>query len=90
VLEKFHNGQFGTGYYFSIQTHDEKYSDDVKEIICTSQRKKEKAQPVWGKFSRLIANCIIYYNARILSNILIYREANKQDSDLLKQISPVG
>jgi hypothetical protein len=43
VLEKFHNGQLGTGYYFSIQTHDEKYLDDVKEIICTSQRKTEKA-----------------------------------------------
>ncbi|OTW63038.1 hypothetical protein BK703_01175, partial [Bacillus thuringiensis serovar silo] len=40
--------------------------------------------------SRLIANCIIYYNASILSNMLTYREANGQSSDMLKQISPVA
>ena len=43
-----------------------------------------------GECSRLLANCIIYYNANILSNMLAYREANGKDSDVLKHISPVA
>ncbi|MEX5523157.1 Tn3 family transposase [Bacillus cereus] len=52
--------------------------------------KTEQDQQIWGECSRLIANCIIYYNASILSNMLTYREANGQSSDMLKQISPVA
>ena len=40
-----------------------------------------------GECSRLIANCIIYYIASILSNMLVYKETNGQDSDVLKHIS---
>lgn len=52
--------------------------------------KNENDQHIWGECSRLLANCIIYYNASILSNMLAYRERNGQDSDMLKQISPVA
>jgi len=52
--------------------------------------KTEQDQNIWGECSRLLANCIIYYNASILSNMLDYREANGKDSDVLKHISPVA
>ncbi|GGK08838.1 hypothetical protein GCM10007063_34110 [Lentibacillus kapialis] len=52
--------------------------------------KTEQEQQIWSECSRLIANCIIYYNASILSNMLTYRENQGQDSDVLKQISPVA
>jgi TnpA family transposase len=52
--------------------------------------KTEQDQNIWGECSRLLANCIIYYNASILSNMLAYREANGIDSDALKHISPVA
>lgn len=50
--------------------------------------KTEQHQQIWGECS-LIANCVIYYNASILSNMLDYREQHGQDSDTLKRISPV-
>ncbi|PRR81177.1 Tn3 family transposase [Clostridium vincentii] len=52
--------------------------------------KTEQEQQIWGECSRLLANCIIYYNASILSNMLDYRESNGQDLDVLKHISPVA
>lgn len=52
--------------------------------------KTEQDQQIWGECSRLIANCIIFYNASILSNMLTYREENVQSSDMLKRISPVA
>ena len=52
--------------------------------------KTEQEQRLWSECSRLLANCIIYYNASILSNLLAYRESNGQDSSVLKQIFPVA
>lgn len=52
--------------------------------------KTEQDQQIWGECSRLITNCIIYYNASILSNMLTYRKRHGQSSDMLKQISPVA
>lgn len=52
--------------------------------------KTEQEQQIWSECSRLIANCIIYYNASILSNMLAYRENQGQDLDVLKLISPVA
>lgn len=52
--------------------------------------KTEQDQQIWSECSRLLANCIIYYNASILSTMLTYRESHGQDSDVLKQISPVS
>jgi hypothetical protein len=46
----------------------------------------------WGECARLITNCIIYYNAMLLSNVLANKQGvgDAQGSDLLKQISPVA
>lgn len=41
--------------------------------------KTEQDQNIWGECSRLIANCIIYYIASILSNMLVYKETNGQN-----------
>jgi len=40
----------------------------------------------------LIANCILYYNVSILSNVLAHRESigDVQGVEVLKQISPVA
>jgi len=38
--------------------------------------KTEQEQQIWNECSRLITNCIIYYNATILSNLLEYKENN--------------
>ncbi|WP_404456925.1 Tn3 family transposase (plasmid) [Virgibacillus necropolis] len=52
--------------------------------------KTEQDQQIWSECSRLLSNCIIYYNASILSNMLTYRDTQGLDSDVLKQISPVA
>ena len=54
--------------------------------------KTEYEQQIWNECARLITNCIIYYNATILSNLLSYKErtGDVQGSDLIKQISPVA
>src|SRR5699024_10368616 len=52
--------------------------------------KTEQEQQIWNECNRLIANCIIYYYASILFNILNDRENQGQDLDVLKQISPVA
>ena len=52
--------------------------------------KTEQEQRIWSECSRLLANCIIYYNASILSNLLAYRESDGQDPCVLKQIYPVA
>jgi len=52
--------------------------------------KTEHDQQIWSGCSRLVANCIIYYNASILSTMLEYQESKGDNSDMLKQISPVA
>lgn len=52
----------------------------------------EYDQQIWDECSRLIANCIIFYNASILSSVLLL---NQQNGDLdpavlLRHISPVA
>lgn len=54
--------------------------------------KTEEEQQIWNECSRLLTNCIIYYNAIILSNLLAYKEKNGNERDvaLLKGVSPVA
>jgi TnpA family transposase len=54
--------------------------------------KTEQEQQIWSECSRLLTNCIIYYNASILSNLMAYREKNSNDQDMavMMQISPVA
>ena len=49
-------------------------------------------QQLWSECSRLLANCVIYYNACVLSQFLEYaeREKNIELADRIKQISPVS
>ena len=54
--------------------------------------KSELEQQLWSECGRLIANCIMYYNARILSNVLAHKEniGDFQGVEMLKQISLVA
>jgi TnpA family transposase len=54
--------------------------------------KTEHEQQLWGECARLITNCIIYYNAMLLSNVLAHKAGvgDVQGADRLKQISPVA
>jgi TnpA family transposase len=54
--------------------------------------KYELEQQLWSECGRLIANCILYYNARILSSVLEHREqlGDVQGVEDLRQISPVA
>ena len=54
--------------------------------------KSEYEQQIWGDCGRLLTNCIIYYNASILSDLLTYRKG-LGDIDgvaLLSLVSPVA
>lgn len=52
----------------------------------------EQEQQLWNECSRLITNCIIFYNATILSHLLLLQEAKgeAQQVALLQRISPVA
>lgn len=52
----------------------------------------EQEQNIWGECGRLLANCIIYYNASILTNLMEYKEKNGdvQGAVHLQRISPVA
>jgi TnpA family transposase len=54
--------------------------------------KTEHEQEIWNECSRLITNCIIYYNAFLLSQLLAYKESQGDEAGaaLLKQVSPVA
>jgi hypothetical protein len=55
--------------------------------------KNEYEQDLWSECSRLIANCIIFYNASILSRLLEHKEnagGQMQAIDEIKKISPIA
>ena len=54
--------------------------------------KTEYEQDLWSECSRLIANCIIFYNASILSRFLEHQERNgdTQGADATKKVSPIA
>ena len=54
--------------------------------------KTEHEQQLWGECARLLTNCIIYYNATILSHVLACKggAGDTQGVALLKQVSPVA
>ena len=49
-------------------------------------------QGLWLECSRLIANCIIFYNASILSRLLEHQEriGDMQAADATKKVSPIA
>ena len=52
----------------------------------------EYEQHLWGECSRLLANCIIAYNATILSHLLAHKERSGDASGAarLTRVSPVA
>ena len=54
--------------------------------------KTEYEQQLWEECSRLVTNCILYYNATILSHLLAHKEGmgDRQGAALLKQVSLVA
>jgi hypothetical protein len=69
----------------------------LRRTICYANYGKlrfgtEYEQHLWSECSRLIANCIIFYNATLLSNLLAHKESrgDMQGAALVKQVSPVA
>jgi len=54
--------------------------------------KTEGEQQIWNECGRLIANCIIFYNAMLLSNVLHYQveRGDAVAAAALEQVSPVA
>ena len=54
--------------------------------------KTEHEQQLWGECARLITNCVIYYNTKLLSDLLEYKETagDVEGAERLKQVSPVA
>ena len=54
--------------------------------------KTEYEQDLWLECSRLITNCIIFYNASLLSRLLEHYEktGNTLNADMIKKVSPVA
>ena len=54
--------------------------------------KTEYEQQVWEECSRLVTNCIIYFNASILSSVMSHKVklGDDQAVELLKKVSPVA
>ena len=54
--------------------------------------RNEEEQQIWSECGRLLANCIIYYNAAILSGTLAHKEArgDTAGAEALKHVSPVA
>lgn len=52
----------------------------------------EGDQQIWGECSRLLTNCIIYYNAVILSQLFQAKlqDGNERDIQRLARVSPVA
>jgi TnpA family transposase len=54
--------------------------------------KTELEQNIWNECARFITNCIIYYQAYILSALLTQKEKAgiKEEADIIKRISPIA
>jgi len=54
--------------------------------------KTDLEQQIWSECSRLLANCVIYYNACILSELLKRQEhqGNQEQTNQIKRVSPVS
>ena len=54
--------------------------------------KTEHEQHLWNECSRLITNCILYYNITLLSELMAHQEkiGRLQETDRLKKVSPVA
>lgn len=69
----------------------------LRRVIAETNGKKFRGSHqaelnLWNECARLIANCVIHYNAQILSKLKEYNEnqENKEHLEALKRISPVA
>jgi TnpA family transposase len=58
----------------------------------TLRFKTESEQLIWSECSRLITNCIVYYNATLLSRLLEIKEAAREAEQVtqLGRVSPIA
>jgi Tn3 transposase DDE domain len=61
-------------------------------VLSNSRLKLEYEQELWSECSRLIANCIIFYNASILSRLLEHQErtGDTQGAEATKKVCLVA
>ncbi len=54
--------------------------------------KSEYEQNIWNECSRLLTNCILYYNLKILSELMKEKEKNNrlEEVEIIKRISPAA
>ena len=54
--------------------------------------RSEDDQVLWHACSRLVTNCVIFYNTTILSRVVAHREAtgDRAGADMISQVSPVA
>jgi TnpA family transposase len=54
--------------------------------------KTEGEQQIWNECSRLIANCIIYYNATLLSKLIVLRKQAGETKQVnrIRRVSPIA
>ncbi len=95
ILQSLHNLKYIDSIFYrqNIQTalnRGESYNQLLKSIPYADggkfRVKNEEEQKVLNECSRLIANCIIYYNAIILSKLLKI----SNNTDIFKRISPIA
>ena len=71
----------------------ESYHKLHKTVSCANfeilRFKTEGEQQIWNDCGHLVANCIIFYNASILSNVL-RRQAEYWDSSAARSLAPVS
>ncbi len=75
------------------QPHPESLSTELYRL-CILTPKRAAGRKPWGKLSPAAshANCIIFYNATLLSKLLAHKESrgDMQGAALVKQVSPVA
>ncbi len=61
-------------------------------ILSPKQSETEIEMDMYNECTRLVANCIIYYNADLLSNLfkVCKSQGLKEFSEQIKRFSPVG
>ena len=104
-LDNLHRSRYLLSYVDSLRlrrnvqralNRGESYHKLVRAVAYANAAKlrvrTDLEQQLWSECSRLLANCVIYYNACVLSQLLEYaeREKNIELADRIKQISPVS
>jgi hypothetical protein len=79
----------------SPEGHDERPGTHPSRLVHAARIlrfKLECEQELWAECSRLIANCIIFYNASLLSRLLEHQESigDTRGAEATKKVCPVA